>query len=97
VEVHVFCTQVEVLGELVTLKPIPLVLPEIGTGVKVTLIDNVTHAYEVLRTLDIVLKDTHVMERPYFQPIHLVKPINTLGKQCVDDLVVGVKHVVIGD
>jgi hypothetical protein len=56
--------QVEILGEHVTPKLVPLVLPNIRVGAKVTLINNVTHASKVFRSLDIVLKDTLVMERP---------------------------------
>jgi hypothetical protein len=97
--------QVEVLEEPITLKPIPLVLPEIRVGVEVTLIDSVIHALEVFRILDIVQKDTHVMERPNLQPIHLVGPIDTTSEQPiditieqhVDDLATRIKQVVIGD
>ncbi len=45
-------TQVEALEELVTPKPIPLVILEIGVGVEVTLISNISHGFEVLKTLD---------------------------------------------
>jgi hypothetical protein len=60
VEVHVIAVsiQVEGLEEPVTPKPIPLMILEIGVGTEVTLIDIVTYAYEVFRTLDMVLKDT---------------------------------------
>jgi hypothetical protein len=54
------------LEELVTPKPIPLVIPNIGVGAKVTLIDTIIHASEVLKTPNIVLKDTFVLERPGF-------------------------------
>jgi hypothetical protein len=63
VPIVVFSIHVKVLGELVTPKPIPLILPKIKVGVEVTLIDNVTHAFEVLKTLDTILKDTPIMER----------------------------------
>jgi len=43
-------------------KPIPLIIPKIVIRVKVIFIDTVTHAFEVFRTLDIVLKDTLVVE-----------------------------------
>jgi hypothetical protein len=43
-------TQVEGLEEHVTFKPLPLIIPEIGVGVKVTLIDIITHAFKVFRT-----------------------------------------------
>jgi len=87
---------VEVLEEPIIPKPIPLTLPENGVGAEVTLIDSVTHAFEVLKTLDIVLKDAHIMERLDLQPIALCEPMDTMG-ELVDDLVVGVKHVVLGD
>ncbi len=48
------------------------------------MIDSVTHAFEVFRTLDMVQKDTLVMERPNLQPIHLVGPIDTTCKQPID-------------
>ncbi len=57
-EIHVVVVniQVEELEELVTPKLVPLTIPEIGVGADVTLIDIVTHAYEVFRTQNIVLK-----------------------------------------
>jgi hypothetical protein len=39
------------------------VLPKIGIGVEITLINNVTHAYEVFWTSNTILKDTHVMDK----------------------------------
>jgi hypothetical protein len=58
VEIHVVVVniQVEELEELVTPKLVPLTIPEIGVGANVTLIDIVTHAYKVFKTLNIVLK-----------------------------------------
>jgi hypothetical protein len=50
------------LEKPVTLKPIPLVILEIGVGTWVTLVDNVTHAFEVFKTLDTTLKDTPRLE-----------------------------------
>ncbi len=57
-EIHVVVVniQVEELEELVTPKLVPLTIPEIGVGANVTLIDIVTHAYKVFKTLNIVLK-----------------------------------------
>jgi hypothetical protein len=49
--------------ELIIPKPIPLTLLEIGTRVEVTLINNVTHAYEIFGILYIVLTNTPIMER----------------------------------
>ncbi len=85
------------MEEHVTPKHVPFILLEIGVGTKVMLIDNVTHAFEVFRTPDIVLKDTPIMERPYPHPIALVELVDTIGEQPADDLAVGVKHVVMGD
>jgi len=50
------------LEKLVTPKPIPLVILKIGVGIDITLINNITHAYEVFKTLDTVLKDTPIIE-----------------------------------
>jgi hypothetical protein len=48
VEIHVvFNIHVEVLEEPITPKLVPLILPEIGVGAHVTLIDSVTYASEV--------------------------------------------------
>jgi len=52
------------LEEPITPKLVPLILLENGVGVEVTLIDSVIHAFEVFKTLNIILKDTNVMERP---------------------------------
>jgi hypothetical protein len=90
-------TQVKALEEPIIPKPIPLVIPKNGIGVEVILIDNIAHAFEVLKTLDKVLKDTLVDEGPRFQPIPLVELVDTIGEQHVDDLAVGVKHVVLCD
>jgi len=79
------------LEELIIPKPIPLVILEIGVGVEVTLIDIVTHTFEVFKTLDIILKDTLIDEKLKSQPIILAKLINTTGEQLVDDLAIGVK------
>jgi hypothetical protein len=51
-EVHVVVvsTHVEALEKLVIEKLIPLIIPKIGIGIEVTLIDNITHASEVFRT-----------------------------------------------
>ncbi len=75
--VVVISTQVEVLEELVTPKPIPLVILEIGVGAKVTLIDNITHAFEVFKILDMILKDTLVAKGQGSQPVPLVELVDT--------------------
>ncbi len=79
------------MEELIIPKPIPLVILEIGVGVEVTLIDIVTHTFEVFKTLDIILKDTLIDEKLKSQPIILAKLINTTSEQLVDDLAIGVK------
>jgi hypothetical protein len=83
VPVVVSSIQVEILKEPIIPKPIPLTLPRIRASVEVTLIDSVIHAFEIFRTPNTILKDTHVMERPYPQLIPLC--------ELVDDLVARVK------
>ncbi len=90
-------TRVEGLKELVTPNPIPLVILKIGVGVEVILIDTITHASEVFKTLYIVLKDTLVVERLGFQLVPLVEPIDTIGEQHVNDLTTRIKQVILGD
>jgi len=68
-------------------KPIPLIIPKIVIRVKVIFIDTVTHAFEVFRTLDIVLKDTLVVEWPRSKYIPLVELVNTIGEKLFDGLV----------
>ncbi len=67
--------------------PIPLVILEIGVGVKVTLINIITHVYEVFKTLNIVLNNTLVVETPRSQLVPLAKPIDTTSEQLVNDLI----------
>ncbi len=62
--VVIVSTHVEGLEELVTLKAVPLGIPKIGVGVEVTLINTITHAFEVFKTPDTISKDTLVVERP---------------------------------
>jgi len=85
------------LEELVIPKPIPLIILDIGLGTRVTLINNVTHASKVFKTVDTTLKDTPITKKPESQSVPLVELIDTIGEQYVDDLVVGVKHVVLCD
>jgi hypothetical protein len=85
------------LEEHVTPKPVPLGIQKIGIGVELTLIDTITHAFEVFRTLDIVLKDTYVTQRPWSKPIPLAEPIDTIGEKHVDDLATNVEQVFLGD
>jgi hypothetical protein len=102
VPVVVFSIQVQVLEKLIIPKPISLVTPEIGIGAEVTLTDNITHASKVIRTLDTILKDTHVIiERlksqlvPLVEPVDTIseRPINTTSERHVVDLTIDVKHV----
>jgi hypothetical protein len=80
IPIVVFSIHVEALEKPITPKLIPLVLPKIGVGVEVTLIDSIAHASKVSKTPNIVLKDTHVMERPESQLIPLVEPVNTINE-----------------
>jgi hypothetical protein len=59
-------THVEALEEPIIPKPIPLVIPNIGVGTKVTLINTITHASEVLKIQDIILKDTPIAKNQDF-------------------------------
>jgi hypothetical protein len=79
------------LEEPIILESIPLIIPEIVIRVKVIFIDTITHAFEVFRTLDIVLKDTLVVERPRFKPIPLVELVNIISEKLVDGLATCVK------
>jgi hypothetical protein len=90
-------TQVEALEEPIIPKPVTLIISEIGVNVEVILINNIAHAFEVFKHLYEVLKDTPIVEGPGFELIHLAKLVDTIGEQPVDDLVVGIKHVVLGD
>jgi hypothetical protein len=49
-------------------------------GIEVTLINNITHGFEVFRTLDIVLKDTPIRKKPESQLVPLVESIDTIGE-----------------
>jgi len=62
--VVIVSTHVEGLEELVTLKLVPFIIPKIGVGVKVTLINTITHAFEVFKTPYTISKDTPIVERP---------------------------------
>jgi hypothetical protein len=85
------------LEELIAPKLVPLIILKIRIRAEVTMLDFVTHASRVFKTPDIVLKDTHVAERPGAQPVILVEHVDTIREQHVDDLTIGVKHVVLGD
>ncbi len=51
-------THVDELEIPITPKPISLAMPQIGVGVEVILIDIITHAFEVFKTLEAVPRDT---------------------------------------
>jgi hypothetical protein len=59
----VVCNEVVDLQILVAPKLVPLTIPQIGI-VEVTMIDIALHAFEVFRTLKVVLRDTHVIKKP---------------------------------
>ncbi len=89
--------QVEELEKLITPKFVPLAITEIGVGVEDTLINIVTHACKVFRTLDTVLMDTCVTKRAWSKLVPLVEPVDTISEQPIDDLIIGVEYVVLGD
>lgn len=71
-------------------KHVPLTIQNIKVGAHVTLIDTVTYASKVFNTTDLVLKDTPITKKPRSKLVPLLEPIDTIGEQHVDDLVVGV-------
>jgi hypothetical protein len=68
------------LEKIITPKSIPLVILEIGVGIDIILIDNITHAFEVFRTLNTVLMDTPIIEGLRFQLVPLDEPVDTIGE-----------------
>jgi hypothetical protein len=64
VEIHVVIVSIQVQGleEPITYKFIPLVIPKIGAGVKVTMIDLVTHASS-FQDFEYSVKDTTIAKR----------------------------------
>jgi hypothetical protein len=60
-----------------------------GRCIEVTLIDTITHAFKFFRNLNLVLKDTHIVERPWS------KPIDTTNDKHVDDIARDVEHEVL--
>ncbi len=97
IPIVVVSIQVEGLEEHVTPKLVPLVIPKIGVGVEVTLIDIIKHTFEVFKTQDTILKDTPIVERPQSKHVPLAKLVDTISEQVVEDLAARVKHVVLGD
>jgi hypothetical protein len=55
------------------------------------------HAFKILKILDIVLKDTPISEKLEHELVPLVEPIDTTSEIPIDDLTIGVKHVVFND
>jgi len=76
----VIMIHVKALEKPIASKPIPLIIPKIGVGIEVTLIDSITHAYEVFKTLDIILKDTPITKRLEYQLVPLVESVDTIGE-----------------
>jgi len=104
--VVVISAHVEELEEHVTPKLVPLAIPQIGVGVKITLINTITHASKIFKILDTMLKDTCVGEKFEHELVLLVelidttcdqKLIDTTGEKPIDDLTTGVEHVVFND
>ncbi len=61
------------------------------------MINNITHAFEVFKSRDTVLKNTPIAKGPRSQLVPLVEPIDTISEQLVDGLDTRVKHVVLSD
>ncbi len=95
VPIVVVNTQIEELEKHVTPKHVPLVIPKIGVGAKVTLINIVIHTSKVFMTLYIVLKDIPIVERLGSKIIPLTEPVDTTSEEHVDDLATRVRHVVL--
>ncbi len=57
----------------------------------------VTHASEVFKIPNIILKDTHVAKRLGFKLVHSIEPIDTTNEKHVDDLVTSVEQIILGD
>jgi hypothetical protein len=78
-------THVEKLEEHVTPKPIPSIIPQIGVGVEINLINTIKHASKVFKILDIVLKDTPVSEKLEFELVPLVEHVDiTCDQKLID-------------
>ncbi len=63
---------------------------------EITLIDNITHASEVFKTLNTILKDPPIIEGLWLQSVPLAKLVDTTYEQFID-LDASIKHVVLGD
>ncbi len=85
------------MEEPVTPKPIPFIIPKIGIGIEVTLIDTITHASKVFKTPYIVLKDTPIVEGLGLQLVPLVEHVDTTSEQLIDDLAARVKQIILRD
>jgi hypothetical protein len=75
IPIIIVSTQVVDLQIHVILKHVLLIIPQIGVGVDITMIDIVMNAFEVLRTPRIVPKNTLVIEKPKLEPSTMVEPI----------------------
>ncbi len=78
-------------------KHVPLTIPHIEVGVEVIIINIALHASKVFRTLEVVMKNTFVVNEPQLKPSIIVEFVDVLDEKNVDNLVAFVEHVAIGD
>lgn len=99
IEIHVVVVNIQIKEpeETITLKFIPLAIPHIRVGVVVTMIDIIIYASKVFITPNIILKDTPITKRPRPDFVFLAEFVETTNQQHVDDLVIGVEQVALGD
>jgi hypothetical protein len=71
VSTHVVDLQIHVI-----LKHVLLIIPHIGVGVDITMIDIALNAFEVFRTPRIVLRNTSVIEKPKLEPSTIVELVD---------------------
>jgi hypothetical protein len=60
------------------------------------LIDIVTNVYEILKTLNVVLRDESVTKRPKFKSNMLVELVDALGEKPIYDLI-SVEQITLKD
>jgi hypothetical protein len=75
--VVVVSIQVEELEEHISPKLVPLSIPQIGVGIKITLINIIMHASKVFKILDTMLKDTSINEKLELELVPLVELVDT--------------------
>jgi hypothetical protein len=61
------------------------------------MIDIIIYASKVFITPNIILKDTPITKRPRPDFVFLAEFVETTNQQHVDDLVIGVEQVALGD